>query len=140
MVTALTRDIAIYPATEGLQRVRVFVAEVFRESAIGESLRNRITLAIDEAVTNIIKHAYEERRKDPIRLTVSVSPQRFEVVIHDSGCSFNPKEVRTPDVEQLVREGRRGGLGVFLMRKIMDEVEYVFQEGVRNELRMVKYL
>lgn len=71
---------------------------------------------------------------------MDINPKRFEVVIYDTGCSFNPKDVTTPDIQQFIREGRRGGLGVFLMRKIMDEVEYVFQEGIRNELRMVKYL
>ncbi len=140
MVTAIRRDLSIQLQTEGLQKVRAFIAEIVRASEMEENLQNRITLAIDEAITNIIKHAYEEKHQDRIRITVDVSPKRFEVVIYDSGCSFNPKEVKAPDIQQLVREGRRGGLGVFLMRKIMDEVEYVFHEGVRNELRMVKYL
>ncbi len=140
MVTTIRRNMSIQPETEGLQNIRVFINEVVRASEMEETLCNRITLAIDEAVTNIIKHAYEDRRNDAIRITVDVNPKRFEVVIYDTGCSFNPKDVKTPDIQQFVREGRRGGLGVFLMRKIMDEVEYVFQEGVKNELRMVKYL
>lgn len=140
MVTTIRRNLSIQPETGGLQSVRTFISDVVKASEIEENLCNRITLAIDEAVTNIIKHAYEDHRVDQIRITVDINPKRFEVVIYDTGCSFNPKDVATPDIQQFVREGRRGGLGVFLMRKIMDEVEYVFQEGIRNELRMVKYL
>ena len=126
--------------TKELKRIRDFVQQVVRKSRMDEPVQNRVILAVDEAVTNIIKHAYEEGRKDLIDLTIDVTPQRFEVVVHDSGKSFRPQEVDPPDIGDLIRRGKRNGMGIFLMRQIMDEVEYQFQEGVRNELRMVKYL
>lgn len=140
MITGRSAELTVQGETDSLQRVRLFVEEVIAASDLDLALRNRIVVAIDEAVTNIIKHALDEQRRDPIEIRIAVSSVRIEVLIRDSGCSFNPKEIREPDLAEMVREGRRGGLGIFLMRRIMDEVEYIFEEGVRNELRMVKYL
>ena len=140
MVVAVKRDLKIRSETEGLKLVREFVADVVRSSQMNAMLQNRIILAIDEAVTNIIKHAYDEGRKDWIEVQIDVTPSRFEVLILDNGRSFNPKRVDQPDVHSNIEKGQQGGLGIFLMRQIMDEVEYQFREGIRNELRMVKYL
>ena len=140
MVVELKRDLRIQSETEGLKAVREFVGEVVRASQMDALLQNRITLAIDEAVTNIIKHAYEEGRKDWIEIQIDVSPTRFLVVILDTGRSFNPKRVDPLDIADNIQRGHQGGLGIFLMRQIMDEVEYTFREGIKNELRMVKYL
>ena len=140
MAITLKRNLTILSDTAHLKEVRDFVGQVVRASEVGADLQNRLVLAIDEAVTNIIKHAYEEGRKDAVDLRIDVSPSRFEVVIHDRGKSFNPSALQDLEITAHVQAGRTNGLGVFLMRQIMDEVEYVFKEGIRNELRMVKYL
>ena len=75
-----------------------------------------------------------------IEITLDIDPRRFTVVIRDSGSSFDPKSILAPDVKDHLSNARRHGLGIFLMRQVMDEVEYLFKEGVRNELRMVKHL
>ena len=54
--------------------------------------------------------------------------------------SSDPKTVPDVDIQEHVREGRKGGLGIFLIRRIMDEVRYAFQEGMHNELMLVKYI
>ena len=137
---AVNRTLRIANETRHLQSVREFVASVIRNSGVPARCENGILLAVDEAVTNIITHAYKESRHDTIEITLSVTETRFEVTIRDSGTSFDPKMLPDPDLRQHVSAGRRSGLGVFLMRRLMDEVEYLFKEGIRNELHMVKYL
>jgi serine/threonine-protein kinase RsbW len=126
--------------TEELRYVRDFVRSAVSEGNIEKALENRILLAVDEAVSNIIEHAYDEGRFDAIEIFIDINPNRLEVKILDSGNHFDPELIRSPDIDQKIRMGHKGGLGIFLMRQVMDEVEYIFKEGVRNELRMVKYL
>ncbi|MBI4229869.1 MAG: ATP-binding protein [Planctomycetes bacterium] len=134
------RSLTITNRTDQLQVVRDFVRESLHAGAVNSGIENRISLAIDEAVANIIEHGYESDRTGSIDLLIEISPGRFQVVIRDSGHSFHPDGVADPDLDEHLREGKRSGLGVFLMRQVMDEVEYSFREGLRNELKMVKYL
>ncbi len=136
----LVRSLSIPNETRELRSVRAFAAEAVHRGGVPKAYENGILLAIDEAVANIITHAYQEGRKDVIEIVIEVDARRFSVIIRDSGTCFDPKTVSTPDLSAHVADGKRNGLGVFLMRRVMDEVEYLFKEGVRNELRMVKYL
>lgn len=136
----VTRTLSIPNETGQLKAVRGFVAEVIRHSMIPPEFENGILLAVDEAVSNIIAHAYREGRRDTIDISLEIDAHRFQAVIRDSGNSFDPKAFSMPDLHAHVADGRRHGLGIFLMRRVMDEVEYLFKEGVRNELRMTKYL
>ncbi len=137
---AVVRTLSIPNETSQLKAVRSFVAEVVRHSPIPPVYENGILLAVDEAVTNIITHAYSQGRQDTIEITLEIDAHRFQVRIRDSGTSFDPKTISNPDMRSHMAHGRRNGLGIFLMRQVMDEVEYLFKEGVRNELRMIKYL
>lgn len=135
------RELVIPNDTRHLAEVRSAVREVVGASDFPADEMNRITVAVDEAVTNIMEHAYENDLEGEleIELLLEADNTRFEVIIRDSGKSFDPNGVTEPDLEEYVRSGRRKGLGIFLMRRIMDEVHYEFRQGVRNELRMVKY-
>jgi anti-sigma regulatory factor (Ser/Thr protein kinase) len=129
--------------TRFLAQVREAVSEVVQESAFPDKDMHRIILAVDEAVANIMEHAFESSDGESelaITMALNADANSFEVVIHDSGKEFDPAEVDTPDIAEHVAAGRRNGLGIFLMRQIMDEVKYTFVQGFRNELRMVKYV
>lgn len=126
--------------TKHLARIREVVADAAKQSAFDERDCSKIVLAVDEAVSNIMEHAYEgQEEPGDIRITIDADPTRFEVVITDSGHEFDPSTIEVPDMADHVQKGRKKGLGIFLMRQIMDEVKYTFVQGLRNELRMVKY-
>ena len=97
-------------------------------------------LAVDEACTNIIKHAYQYATDQEIEVSVFPNHDSFEISIYDSGRSFDPAEIREPDLKEHIGHRKRGGLGVYLMKKLMDKVEYNFHKGKRNEVRLIKYL
>lgn len=132
--------IRITNETANLVVVREFVTRMVDQSDVLKSDKNKIILAVDEAVSNIIEHAYEEGRTGSIEVQVKSSSESFEIYIRDSGKHFNPDDVSPIDIEEHVKAGRRHGLGIFIMRQIMDEVEYRYKEGLENELRLVKYL
>jgi anti-sigma regulatory factor (Ser/Thr protein kinase) len=138
----IQRRLVIPNDTKYLNTVRDFVVEVVANSAFPKLDMGRIVLAVDEAVTNIIEHAYSNRREGEvdIQLELQANATKFEAIIHDSGIHFNPTGVDNVDMKKHISAGRKKGLGIFLMRQIMDIVEYEFEEGVVNRLRMVKYV
>ena len=127
-------------STENLAKVRDFVTEAMRESNVKKEDENRIILAVDEAVSNIIEHAYENTTRGDIRVVVDINAKRAQLTIHDSGDKFDPLSVEPPVVEEHIKSGRKRGLGIFLMRQVMDEVRYHYLPGQENVLTLVKYL
>ena len=127
--------------TERLIAVREFVSTAARAFGFGDEDVSKIALAVDEACTNVIKHAY---RFDPTKtLTITVRRREngaFQVAIRDEGLDFEPAHVRTPDMKEYLSHFRRGGLGMYLMKSLMDKVEYDIHPGRKNEVRLIKYL
>ncbi|WP_072715838.1 ATP-binding protein [Rhodothermus profundi] len=126
-------------ATRYLQTVRRFVERHARAAGLSEEAIEQLKLAVDEACTNIIKHAYKGRPDRPIDIAVLIEPDRFIVRIRDQGEAFDPAHYRAPDLPTLIRQRQGGGLGVRLIRQLMDEVTYQ-SRGAYNEVRLIKYL
>jgi serine/threonine-protein kinase RsbW len=126
--------------TDCLHEVREFVSYAAREFGFNDEEIANIVLAVDEACTNVIKHAYNFAPDKDI--TVQILPGRgnFEIRVLDEGKAFNPENIKPPNLKQHLREYRRGGLGVYLMKTLMDKVEYRFVPGKKNEVRLVKLL
>jgi serine/threonine-protein kinase RsbW len=120
--------------------VREFVGEAARAFGFSEEDAANIVLAVDEACTNIIKHAYQYATDKEIEVSIHQNNLSFEISIFDNGRSFDPSKIRQPDLKEHLGHHKRGGLGIYLMKKLMDKVEYKFQNGKRNEVRLIKYL
>ncbi|MFP4368413.1 MAG: ATP-binding protein [Candidatus Kapaibacterium sp.] len=102
----------------------------------------KIALAVDEACSNLIQHAYNFDKKRKIGIAFSCEGYKFIIRIYDDGIPFDPKEVTPPDMKEYFKEFRRGGLGIHIIRKIMDEIEYIPGSGKngRNLLELRKNL
>ncbi len=131
--------ITIPSRTERLNDVRQFVAQAARVCGFKDEDVNNIMLAVDEACTNIIKHAYNYAPDESIEVNVGMREGDFEIVIADRGKNFNPENVPPPDMKEYMTQYRRGGLGLYLMKKVMDTVDFQFKAN-RNILRMTKHL
>lgn len=94
-----------------------------------------ITLAVDEACTNVIKYAYRGKHDKKIILTATIKRDRLVVTIRDFGKKSNPESFAS----RPLKEVRPGGLGLHFIKKIMDEVEYDTSSKVGTTLRLVKY-
>ncbi|MFI5007521.1 MAG: SpoIIE family protein phosphatase [Solirubrobacterales bacterium] len=121
-----------------LAEIRDFVQEVGEKLLIPQRVLANTKLAVDEACTNVIKHGY---RGDPgdIEVAVTGNGRDFSIAIRDRGKSFDLRNVASPDLKMYVETRKRGGLGVFLMNQLMDEVRYrAGHDG--NVLTMSKHL
>lgn len=124
-------------STEHLAEVRNFVAKHAAEFGFKKQDVADIRLAVDEAYTNIIKHAYKNDEKKSVDIELGYNSSKFWISLLDTGDAFDPSNYSRPDVRQKIKQKKRGGVGVYLIRKLMDDVEY-HTEGSVNEIRMTK--
>ena len=126
-----------FPAAEDqLEDIRSSVRNVLSESPLSQKAVNSVLLAIEEACTNVIRHAYLYG-PGSIRIRIRLHQDRVVFSIYDRGRKFDFGHSEVPDLDRYVRTGRKGGLGLYLIRKMMDSVEYFARDG-ENELRMEK--
>jgi serine/threonine-protein kinase RsbW len=125
-------------STRHLEEVRQFVASHATAADFPEQAVEAFKLAVDEACTNVIKHAYKGNDAHQIDVAVIVDNDRFTVRIQDKGESFHPEEYEEPNIFQFAKRGQKGGFGVHIMRRLMDHVEYR-KRGKVNEVRLTKY-
>lgn len=117
--------------------LRDFVTKIGRKHKFSDKVVNAFKLSLDEAATNIIRHAYRES-DGLITIRAIVKKNSLTLIIIDQGMYFDPKRVKDPDLNRYIDIGKKGGLGIFIMRKLMDEIDYrKTEEG--NELRITKY-
>lgn len=128
---------SVQASTEHLAEVRDFVAKHASEFGFKQQEVADIRLAVDEAYTNIIKHSYKNDDQKYVDIRLEYNRDEFWISLLDTGESFDPTTYSEPDVGQKIKEKKRGGVGVFLIKKLMDDVEYS-NEGSTNEIRMVK--
>jgi len=123
-----------------LDEIRDFVGEIARKGGFGSKEIYNIQLATDEAASNIIEHAYEGVNNGVLELSCGMQGSTIVIVLVDHGEPFDPSEIPMPDLKADLSERKIGGLGIFLMRKLMDEVRYDSQPGKNsNTLTMVKH-
>ncbi len=138
MARKLVKEVFMtFPAAEDqLEDIRSSVRNVLSESDLSEKAVNSVLLAIEEACTNVVRHAYLYG-PGIIRIKVKLYQDRVVFSIFDRGRRFDFDHSDVPDLDRYVRTGRKGGLGLYLIRKMMDSVEYYSRDG-ENELRMEK--
>jgi len=125
--------------TDNLELIRNFVSGVAKKVGfVGEDI-NKIELAVDEACTNVIEHAYKDDNTKAIDIAVKLDYHKFTVIVTDRGETFELHEIEMPDMDTYLAELRVGGLGIYLMKTLMDEVDYIHEKG-KNEVKMVKYM
>ncbi|MFH0754014.1 MAG: SpoIIE family protein phosphatase [Candidatus Omnitrophota bacterium] len=120
-----------------LEKMFAFVREASQRQCFSEELCNKIQLACEEALVNVINYAYPGSEGD-LEIITENKETCLEIVIIDAGIPFDPLSLPAPDIRAPMEERRIGGLGVFMIREIMDEVIYR-RDGNHNVLKLVKY-
>lgn len=128
---------SVQASTKHLAEVRNFVAKYASEFGFKKQDVADIRLAVDEAYTNIIKHSYKNDDQKSVNIELGYNSNEFWISLLDTGEAFDPSHYTEPDVRQQIKEKKRGGVGVYLIRKLMDDVEYT-HKGSMNEIRMIK--
>lgn len=135
-----TKKLVVKSRTENLSKIRDFVSSNASEAGFNKDEIDEIILAVDEACTNVIKHAYKYSPEGDIRIKIRFNNSAFTITIEDDGISFNPDVVPAPDLQKYYREHRIGGLGMYLMKTLMDNVDYQSEPGKFNRVSLTKKL
>lgn len=114
------------------------VAQVARAGGFSEKTIYSLQLAADEASSNIIEHAYEGESDASLDLVCEMRGNEIVIILRDWGKSFDPSGVKDPNLSADLSSRQVGGLGMYLMRKLMDTVRYESNARTGNLLIMTK--
>jgi anti-sigma regulatory factor (Ser/Thr protein kinase) len=95
-------------------------------------------LALDEACTNIIEHGYGGEGKGDIECSVESTGEGIKITLKDKGKPFAPDQIPEPNLKVDLEDLKSRGLGLYLMKNLMDEIDYHFENGAGNTLIMLK--
>jgi len=132
------RSVRFAAKFEYLDEIRDFVGAIARDGGFGEKDVYNIQLATDEAASNIIEHAYEGVSDGVLDLSCGMEKELIRIILIDYGMPFDPAAIPMPDLKADLSDRKIGGLGIFLMRKLMDEVHYEPRDDKSNVLTMIK--
>ncbi len=125
-------------STENLALIREFVATVGAQAGMTEADVAKLELAVDEACANVIEHAYGHDASKEVIIRANYDGESISFEIVDTGKGFDPTKITQEALEKLVLQRKSGGLGMRLIKTLMDEVHYEIVPGLKNELRMMK--
>jgi len=114
--------------------------ETAQAAGIDDQALYHIQLAVDEACANVVSHAYEGMEPGEMEISCELDEQALTIRVRDWGPGFEPDEIPDPDVEAPLEERTPGGLGLFLIKKVMDQVHYACDPEQGNTLTMTKRL
>lgn len=130
-----------------LAYIRSIITDLARKIGFAEDEVAKIEMAVDEACSNVVKHAYAPdkewcwQHRDPeIRLDIRTEHGRLVIEINDHGQRFDFANYRPTDIKDRLKDMKTSGYGILIMRHFMDEVHYSSNDQTGNTLRLVKYL
>ena len=134
---SLNETLLIKNHIKEVKRLNNFVEDVTQKLDFEDEEARYIRLAVEEAVVNVICYAYPEEQEGDISIVAQANGQRLKFIITDSGIPFDPTEASQVDITLPAEERRIGGLGIHLVRKLMDSINYERENG-KNILTLVK--
>lgn len=129
-----TIEITIPAKPQFLKIIRAAVSSICEVRKVCQEDLHNIILAVDEACSNIIKHAYGKPTDKPINAIINICENKFEINLRDNGKKVDPKEIKSRQLDDV----RPGGLGVHFIKTVMNEVVYDNSTEQGNLLKMVK--
>lgn len=122
-----------------ISKLAIFIEELGEELGLTPDLVFNLNLVLEEAVSNVILYAYPKEEQQELSLSASISNNNLVFVLTDSGKEFDPTQAPDADITLSAEERQIGGLGIFLIRQIMNQVEYQRIDG-KNVLTLGKQL
>ena len=120
-----------------MEKLEPFLNDFFERKKLDLSRLPQLDLALEEAVANVIMYAYPEGERGTLELTLEKKEDYLQTCISDSGTPFNPLQQPEANLSSSIEERPIGGLGIHLIKEIMDQVEYQYKDG-KNMLTMTK--
>ena len=123
-----------------LKIIRDFISDIAGKAGFTDEVKFDIALAVDEACTNVIKHAYRGGVGREITINVRYDSEKIVIAVSDSGNGFDTSSVDNFDIGAKLKKMERGGLGIHLIKETMDEVEFKSDPKAENSVVMTKYV
>jgi len=134
------KEITVAATVENIETVTAFINEQLEAAECPMKAQMQIDIAIDEILSNIVHYAYGEKVGDvTVRIEFSDNPKSAVLTFTDSGVPYSPLEQSDPDISLSAEERKIGGLGIFMVKKIMDDMTYEYKDG-KNILKIRKNL
>ncbi len=124
---------------ETIPQLNEFIDSVAEEAGLDMSFTMSMNLALEEAVVNVMTYAYPEGTAGTVDIDIKTNGEQFTCVISDSGTPFDPTQTPDADTTLSAEERPIGGLGIFLVRQIMDDLRYQYVDN-KNVLTLTKTL
>jgi anti-sigma regulatory factor (Ser/Thr protein kinase) len=118
-----------------LLRLNKFISDFWIENQLAPDIEFGVSLALEEAFTNVVRYGFEDVGEHQILVRLSLEDGWITLSVEDDGIPFNPLEVPPPDVNSPIEERAIGGLGIHLVKNVVDQLQYTRQGG-RNRLVM----
>ena len=132
------KELKLEAILNNIPRVMAFIDKELETHHCPAKIRMKIDLAIDELVANVANYAYASGKGDvTVRFAFDEAERMVSITFIDEGVPYNPLEKQDPDVSLSIGERQIGGLGIFLVKKTMDSMEYKREDG-RNILTIYK--
>lgn len=132
------KELKIVARTDNLDQVISFVDESLEEADCSIKAQMQIDVAVEEIFVNIAQYAYTSQEGEAvIRLDTETVPGAVVITFIDSGIPFDPLAVQEPDVTLSIKDRKIGGLGIFMVKKSMDDVTYKYVDN-KNILTIKK--
>ena len=119
-------------------RVNGFIEEFLSKKNVKDKVIRQIAIAVDEICSNIFNYAYKHREGNKISVEISYKDNQVMIKFIDTGIKFNPLEKEDPNVNLSLEERGVGGLGIFLVKRLMDDVQYEYSPNGENILTIIK--
>ena len=134
----MTHELTVTGHFKNLAQIGDFICQAAAQAGLDERASYAAQMAVDEACTNIIEHAYGGEGQGSIRLVCRPNPAGLEITIYDQGQPFDPTHLPPLDTQAPLEQRQTGGMGVFFIYKLMDRVEFKFGTPQGNQLILFK--
>ena len=141
MIKTVQKTLGVPAHPRHLSEVRKQVEETLAEAGVPRRTADQLVLAVDEAVSSIVHYAKFKKQDTEITLAMDVDDVRFKATIVDAMNVFTEDGSLSDTARREVLEKERAyGLGIFLMRRVLDEILYTYRKGFENELVLIRFL
>jgi serine/threonine-protein kinase RsbW len=131
-------DLSVKASLENLQVIRQYIDQVGALLGVNERALGDLRLAVDEAVTNVIVHGYGDL-DGKVKVHMEGDGDTVIIRIRDQAKTFDSSHVNEPQLDTALKDRPFGGMGIFLIKKMTDEAEFLPLPGGGNEIRLVKH-
>lgn len=120
-----------------LVNIRQFTSDMLEDREVPDLQAHKLVLAVDEVCANLIIHANNCNPTSQIEFTIDFKPKQIIFIFKDKGIGFDINDYESPSMEELVSTRRQGGLGLLLVKRIMDKIEFSTEKN-HNICRLIK--